>query len=631
MKILKLLKEHFTTEDLFKGHFGIEREGLRCNIEGLLMDTPHPEVFGGKLVNPYITTDFAESQLEFITPAFDNIEDTHNFLEILYDITVLEIDDEYIWPQSMPCDLSNAKDIPIATFCNNAQGKQAYHYRKHLFEKYGGEKQLLSGMHYNFSFDEKLLKFLYKHSKAQNDYKDFKNQIYLRVTRNYLRYRWLIIYLFGSTSVLHKSFIKNHTNLFTEINDHAYSNNEIHSYRNSHWGYVNDVDLYPDYSTLDNYISSIIGFVRESLIESPKELYTQIRLKAHDNNNLLASLKQDGINYLEYRSLDINPFDKTGISKNDFYFMHIFNLYLILKEETINTKWQEEAQQNQYNISLNGQQNIDLIKDGTTIKKADWANQILDEIKQLNDYLELGKENIINEMIERVNDYTKTYAHKIIEQSKEKGYIQSHIELAKQYKQQAYDTRYLLKGYADMELSTQQLIKRSIKRGVKVDIIDRIENFVKLERDNHIEYVKQATKTSKDSYISMLIMENKIATKKVLEDNKINTPKGTHFNSLSEAKLGIKEFIHIPVVIKPKSTNFGLGINIFSKGTNEANLLKAIEIAFEHDKTVLIEEFITGKEYRILVVGQWLFVLFCFCGIFVLVFVRLFVLFLTIA
>ncbi|OON91770.1 MAG: glutathione synthetase [Epulopiscium sp. Nele67-Bin002] len=602
--MINKVKEKFRPEQLMKGNFGIEREGLRCDRNGRLVTTPHPEVFGNKLKNPYITTDFSESQLEFITPVFNNIDDTYTFLENLYDVTMSELGSELIWPQSMPCNVPSDNNIPIAQFCNNEQGKEASNYRKHLLSKYGGKKQLLSGIHYNFSFDEKLLEFLYKQSKSPHTYQGFKSQTYLRVARNYLRYRWLIIYLLGSTSVVHTSYDMTGVPTLDKFGKDGFSCDGALSFRNSKAGYVNRVELYPNYSNIDNYINSLIKFVRDGLIESPKELYTQVRIKAYDNNNFLASLKQDGVNYLEYRSIDINPFDRAGLAKNDIYFMHLFNLFLLFKEETINMKWQQEALANQYHVAMNGLYDISLMRDGQQVKKADWAMELLNEVMEFNNFLQLGQNDIVQGMMDKVKDASLTYAHKMLMQVEQLGYIEANIRLARKYKKQVYDTRYLLSGYEDLELSTQQIIKESIKRGVAFEVVDRKENFIKLKRDGNVQYVKQATKTGKDSYITTLIMENKTVTKKVLKENGIKVPKGNDFDTIDNAKEVISRLVDKPVVIKPKTTNYGLGISIFPAGATQDDLFAAVDVAFSHDKSILVEEFIAGREYRFLVIGD---------------------------
>lgn len=602
--MVKHIKSILSTQNIFKGNFGIEREGLRCDEQGNLAQTPHPKVFGGKLFNPYITTDFSESQVELITPVFESIDEVYVFLETLYDITVMEMGEEYIWPQSMPCNIPEDQAIPIATFCECPPGKEAHNYRKKLRDKYGGKKQLLSGIHYNFSFEESLIRKLYDASEVKKSYRDFRDDLYLKVARNYLRYRWLLIYLLGSTSVMHESYVEECIKQLDEVGGAAYANKGALSYRNSECGYTNKIELFPDYTSLERYIRSIECFIKEGQIESPKELYSQIRLKAKDNTHYISSLEEDGIFYLEYRSIDINPFDKAGIKKEDLYFMHLFNLFLLFKEENSYSNWQEEALENQRNIARFGQKEITLLKDGVAVDKQVWGLEILEEMININSELELEKEYILENMIAKIKDCKLTYAYQIMEKVKREGYLQAHLQLAKKYKQEAYNNRYKLIGYEDMELSTQIIMKEAIKRGIKCEVIDRSENFIRLEKSNNIQYIKQATKTSKDNYATVLMMENKMVTKEVLDRVGIIVPKGNSFESIQEAQEGINEFISYPIVIKPKSTNFGLGISIFPEGGNEIDVKKAIDIAFQYDQTILVEEFIQGKEYRFLVVGD---------------------------
>ena len=139
-----------------------------------------------------------------------------------------------------------------------------------------------------------------------------------------------------------------------------------------------------------------------------------------------------------------------------------------------------------------GQMDVVLYRDGETITKNDWALNILNDIKEMNNKLSLGKENIIDDMIEKVMNPKLTYAYRISEMVKEEGFIQSHLRLAKEYREDAYRNRFKLEGFEDLELSTQILMKEAIKRGIKVDVIDRADNFISLKKDNHIEYVKQA-------------------------------------------------------------------------------------------------------------------------------------------
>lgn len=607
--MLETLKKWFDKEEILRASFGIEREALRVDRMGKLATTKHPEIFGEKLKNPYITTDFSESQVELITPNCESYQATYDFLNSLYDMTVLHIGDELLWPQSAPCDIPEDDRIPIAeykTATNCEKCQEARLYREELLKKYGGKKQLISGIHYNFSFDEAFIEKLYEYEGKGTSYKEFKSNIYLKIARNYLRYRWLLIYLLGATPIFHKSFATACTKHLEEVDSESYSNKGATSYRNGECGYRNQVDLYPDYSSVSAYVKSIKGFIKSGQLQNYKELYSQVRPKATDNGDLFGSLLADGIKYIEIRSIDTNPFEKGGIALLDLEFLHVFMLYLWLKEEKEETGeyWQKEATNNQRQIAHNGLEDIWLSHEGKEIRKTEWATKILEEMLEINEALSLGKEQVINEMLKKIENPELTYAYRIKMLCKKEGYIKAHVKLAEAYKRDAYLHRYKLYGYEDMELSTQILMKEAILRGIKVEVLDRADNFIALKKDDHIEYVKQATKTSKDSYMTMLIMENKTVTKKILAKEGIRVPKGIEVIKGQSLELAAKRYEGKALVVKPKSTNFGTGISIFTQAARKEDIIRALEIGFKYDNTVLIEEFAKGKEYRFLVIGD---------------------------
>ena len=606
VNMLETLKTLFVGEEILEATFGIEREGLRVSEDGKLALSKHPEIFGDKLKNPYITTDFSESQVEIITPNFSSSKMTYDYLNTLYDIVALNIGEEYLWPGSMPCDIPEDDKIPIAEYRECGKCHEARRYREELLRKYGGQKQLISGIHYNFSFEEPFIEKLYKAQQEEPSYKLFKDALYLKIIRNYLKYRWLLIYLTGATPILHKSYAISCRRLLEKVDPQSYTNEGAVSFRNGEYGYRNKVELHPDYSSISAYIESINQFVAEGSIQSYKELYSQIRAKGKDNNNLLESLEQDGIRYIEVRSVDVNPFEKSGISVVDLQFLHLFMIYLLVKEESqpMTAKWQEEAINNQRQIAKNGLLEVWLSREGKEIKKTEWALEILEEMMEMTQTLGLGHEEMLAEMIQRVKQPECTYAARLTQLAKEKGYLQSYIELATEYKAVAYQNRYKLYGYEDMELSTQILMKEAITRGITTEVLDRSDNFIELKRGKHVEYVKQATKTSKDSYMTMLMMENKTVTKKILERHHICVPKGCEINKNDPSMTVIKRYVGLPIVVKPKSTNFGTGISIFTQGASLEDINKALAIGFEHDDTVLIERFAPGKEYRFLVIGD---------------------------
>ncbi|AAK79507.1 glutamate--cysteine ligase [Clostridium acetobutylicum] len=158
--------------------------------------------------------------------------------------------------------------------------------------------------------------------------------------------------------------------------------------------------------------------------------------------------------------------------------------------------------------------------------------------------------------------------------------------------------------YTKLELSTQILINEALDRKIQVDILDMEDNFIRLKKGDKVEYVKQATKTSLDNYIAPLIMENKEVTKIVLKENGINVPEGVTLKEASEAKEKFSLFYGKDTVVKPKSTNFGKGVIILKQLRSIEDFENAVNQAFEYDNSVMVEEFIAGKEYRFLVIGD---------------------------
>ena len=219
--------------------FGLEKENIRIDKNGKLAQTPHPKVFGNKRTHPYITTDFSESQVEMITPPLPDIWQTIGFLETIHDIVSLELNNEYLWPQSIPPILPDDKHIPIARF--DEDGKDAQQYREFLAQKYGAKNQLFSGIHFNLSFSEKLMELLYRKIYPTISFDEFKDEAYLKVVRQILRLRWLYILLYGNSPVVDSSM-----ELKCKRPPFTIDKNVIAlSIRNSCYGYQNIDELYP--------------------------------------------------------------------------------------------------------------------------------------------------------------------------------------------------------------------------------------------------------------------------------------------------------------------------------------------------------------------------------------------------
>ena len=429
-----------SSNEILEGSFGIEWESLRAKDDGKLSLTPHPAVFGDKLTNPLITTDFSESQIEIITPTFDTIDDAFENFSLLSDMVNASLPrDEYLWFQSIPCILPYWDQIPIAQY--SGEGESSQKYREDLARRYGVKKQMISGVHFNFSFSERFLKKLYSLENDDLSFKDFKDDIYLKIARNYLRYCWLIIYLTGCSIGSHKTFSNDCIHLMDAKDDYgSYYSTRGPSFRNASCGYKNLKDLYPSYNSVNEFVGDINSFIDNGDLSEAKELYTQIRLKPKNPKDLLNSLKDSGIEYIEIRTLDINPFYQCGIVNRDMKFLHLFLIYMLVKDESDYLAWQNEAKINEERTAESGYvDSMRLLRDGCEVTLKDWAYEIINEMYDMCDELGIDGFDTLNLMMNRVLNPDFTYGKMLLSLIEQHGYINTHIMLSKNNKQISMD------------------------------------------------------------------------------------------------------------------------------------------------------------------------------------------------
>ena len=457
MNLLNLSK--LSLDEMLSGSFGIEWESLRARGDGELALTPHPELFGDKLKNPLVTTDFSESQIEIITPTFNTIDETFDTFSLIADLVNASLPyDEYLWFQSIPCILPYGDQIPIAQY--SGEGKSSQRYREDLAKKYGLKKQMISGIHFNFSFSDEFLKKIYELEESPLTFKEFKNNVYLKIARNYLRYCWLIIYLTGCSIGSHNTFSKDCIRLMDAEDDYgSFYSTKGPSFRNSSCGYKNLKELLPSYESVDAFVNDINSFIENGDLSEAKELYTQIRLKPKNPQDLLNSLKNDGIEYIEVRTLDVNPFYQCGLIRQDMKFLHLFLIYMFIKDETDYADWQREAKINEENTAEKAYvDSMRLLRDGKEVTLKSWASEIINEMYGMCEVMGVDEFNILNLMLNRISNPDLTYGKRLLLLIKEKGFINTHIELSKNNKRTSVsnlkkidsDEYKRIRKYADM-------------------------------------------------------------------------------------------------------------------------------------------------------------------------------------
>lgn len=582
MTIKNTIKQNNLQHLLTKASFGIEKEGLRTEMNGQLALSLHPEGFGSRNHHPYIQTDFSESQLELVTPPRESIEEQYQWLRALHDVVNRTIDEnEFIWPFSMPNRLPDEKEIPIINVSDQSEIK----YREQLAFKYGKKKQMISGVHFNFSLSEEFVEALKAdRMMSPEEVTDFCNGLYLTMSRHYLRYQWLLTYLFGASPVNDETY------------DSDIAGRYYRSIRNSPLGYHNTFSNKVSYQTVEQYVEDIESLVADRTLIEEREYYGAARLRG--KGKAVRNLISKGTRYVEFRSFDLNPFDSMGFSYQQSVFTHLFLLTMIWmetehSEEDIErgaVMNKETSMENPFSPSQYKEEGLSLLSQMSAV-----ASELeMDEIYH----------EVIKEAERLLNNPEETLAARIVsELEKGKSHVELGIELGRKYKEKSFEKPFLLDGFNQMEMSTQLLLFDALKLGVETSVIDFNDQFLEFKYNNIIEYVRNGNMTSKDTYISHWIMANKTVTKKLLERSGFKVPGGEEFTSADKAIDSYGQFKEKAIVIKPKSTNYGIGISIFKKPASFEGYSEAVRLAFQEDEQILVEDYIEGTEYRFFVIN----------------------------
>lgn len=324
---------------------GLERESLRYTPEGALTQTPHPKALGAALTHRWITTDFAESLLEFITPVSHEVDTLLAQMSDIHHFAQTKLGDEKLWPLSMPCYVGSEEGIVLAQYGSSNTGKMKTLYREGLKRRYGSLMQIISGVHFNFSFPESFWDALFG-EQEESARQTSKSAAYFGVIRNYYRFGWLIPYLFGASPALCSSFLQGRkTDLpFESIGKTLYLPYAT-SLRLSDLGYTNSAQsvLQIGFNSIEQYLQGLNEAIRtpsaefaklgvkvegeyrqlnSNVLQIENELYAPIRPKrvTQSGERPSQALARAGVEYIEVRSLDVNPFSPIGINEDQVRF-----------------------------------------------------------------------------------------------------------------------------------------------------------------------------------------------------------------------------------------------------------------------------------------------------------------------
>ena len=443
---------------------GIEKESLRVSKDNTISSADHPISLGSALTNKYITTDFSEALLELITPPHSSIEDVlKNLNEICKFVTVET--PEIIWPSSIPCKIDNEDSIRLANYGTSNSGLLKTLYRSGLSYRYGSMMQTVSGIHYNFSFSDAFFESI----RGKEDLQNFKNKSYLSLIRNFRRNAWMILYLFGSSPVVPKTFITNRENFLNELNKEDLFLEYATCLRMSELGYMSEAQdkLYIAYNDIEEYLRDLknaltkehkrygeVGLtnngkriqINTSIIQIENEYYSSIRPKrvTPSSERPINVLRDKGIDYLEIRALDNNSFLPSGIDEDTGYFLEAYLIGCFFDEDKKATQSEiKELLLNWENVVKDGRNpKLKLLKNNEKISIKDCGMKVIDSLrsvfKQMPQEMSHFTEKVFKSLDvqeKKLNDPSLTPSGKIIKelQTNDKTWEELNLELAKNH------------------------------------------------------------------------------------------------------------------------------------------------------------------------------------------------------
>ena len=372
---------------------GVEKESLRVAADGRLALTPHPAALGSPLTHPNITTDFSESQLELISGVHDSAQACEDELTEVHQAVYRALGDEQLWVASMPCGLPADETIPIARFGSSNVGRAKSVYRMGLSLRYGRRMQTISGIHYNWSLP------------------GLGNDEYFALIRNFRRHSFLLLTLFGASPAVCPSFVKDRAHDLQRLSPNSMYLPHATSLRMGRLGYQSDAQaaLGVSYNNLEDYAHSLVGALTRphppyehlglrgpggeysqlatSLLQIENEFYGTIRPKRviRPGERPLHALRERGVEYVEVRCMDLDPFEPVGIRAQTMRVLDLFLLHCLLSDSPMDSP-QEIARlaTNQHLTAAHGRKpGLLLERHDGPIALMDWAQELLEALEPI--------------------------------------------------------------------------------------------------------------------------------------------------------------------------------------------------------------------------------------------------------
>lgn len=403
---------------------GVEKESLRVNADSaMLSQARHPEALGSALTHPSITTDYSEALLEFITPVSSSLSETESQLLALHQFTAQRLKGELLWNTSMPCVVTGDSGIPIAEFGTSNVGQMKRIYRNGLGVRYGRRMQAIAGIHYNFSLPDSFWRAALRASAKEIPLAAFQTEGYLGLIRNFFSRVWLLVYLLGASPAVCASFLQgNRDHALQPLGDeaHTYHLPYATSLRMGDLGYTSNAQASIEvcYNSLDQYVAALRNAIltphdayrdfkltdtgeqaqlNDSLLQIENEYYSPIRPKrvTRSGEAPVVALERAGIEYVEVRCVDINPFMPVGIDADTMRLLDVFLIACLVDDSPLceETTLQRHKTNLQRVVNRGREPNLTLLSQaGAETPMRELAQSILDRMEEAAAWFDQGAE-----------------------------------------------------------------------------------------------------------------------------------------------------------------------------------------------------------------------------------------------
>jgi glutamate--cysteine ligase len=455
---------------LIGGGRGVEKESLRISPSGRIATTPHPRALGSALTHPWITTDYSEALLEFVTPPQASCWETLQFLCDIHQFVYPRLpDEEMLWATSMPCAVGGDASVPVAEYGSSNIGRMKHIYRLGLGYRYGRVMQTISGVHFNYSLPERFWSAFRQAEGWSGEEREFRNRMYFGLLRNFRRFGWIVLYLFGASPAVCKSFLGGRDPGLPEFDPATCYGPHATSLRMSDLGYrnANQATIQLSMNGLDEYIAGL-----ESAIHSPWPPYEKIGVAPNGewrqlSTNVLQieneyygfirpkqpilpgerptlALRRAGVAYMEVRALDVSPYDPTGVSQNELRFLEAFLVFCMLHDSPLMADGEmEQLDDNHARVAVSGRRpDLELTISGARKPLLEWGREICAQLAPICRLLDRDDpmqsySAALELQVAKIMDSSLTPSARILAEMRQEG--ESFFQFARRMSQQHRD------------------------------------------------------------------------------------------------------------------------------------------------------------------------------------------------